>query len=418
MSAPELPHGGVEPQRVASRWGPAKLAPVAAPKRIHRPEAARAQFGARADQLFDALCRSDPAADHAVEALANHHPGNPASSRPLDAALRGEFDGVPDALRALVEPLHAIPDWVQWDRVARAGVLMRRAGVLGGLVLALRSLVYGYASPAGNKPLAMTGRLRTDTGRRLSETARFVSAVGAPGGLRPGRPGFAITIKVRLMHAQVRRLLLAPSPVGRRPWDHEAWGLPINQHDMLSTLLLFSTVFTGGLRALGLAVDRHERDDYVHLWKLVGWFIGVDPKLLPEDDADADASARLVLMTQQPPDDDARALTRALLDGPRRIHADHPRRAEAHARFAEALCRHLVGDPLADQLGLARTRWRATVGLVRGSASILEMFRASIPAVHRWSVRAGGTHWERVSQTSLQGVGAAFGLPQTLAPAE
>jgi hypothetical protein len=34
-----------------------------------------------------------------------------------------------------------------------------RPGLLGGLVLGLRSLVYGYAAPAGNKPLVFSGRL-------------------------------------------------------------------------------------------------------------------------------------------------------------------------------------------------------------------------------------------------------------------
>lgn len=358
--------------------------------------------------MFEALSRTDPLADEAVEVLAGF--GREQTSALLREAAAGKLEGCPAPVRELVAPLLEAPDWVDWDRIERAGVILRRAGILGGLVLALRSLVHGYAAPAGNKPLAMTGRLERDAGRRLSETARFVSAVGSPGGMRPGQAGFEITLKVRLMHAQVRRLLRSSDR-----WDQATWGLPINQHDMVSTILLFSTVFTAGLRALGVRVDPRERDDYVHLWRLVGWVIGVEPELLPHTDAEADATARLVFLTQGDPDDDARALTRALLQGPRRVHADHPARAEAHARVAEALCRHLVGDLMADQLGLDRTPWRAVVPAVQGVTRVFERARITFPAVHDWAVQAGDAHWKQAVSAGLEGVGASFGLPQTLA---
>ena len=62
--------------------------------------------------------------------------------------------------------------------------------MLGGLVLSLRSLMGGYTAPVGNKPLAFSGRLRERAPRRVAETARFVTAVCAPAGMRRGAPGF------------------------------------------------------------------------------------------------------------------------------------------------------------------------------------------------------------------------------------
>ena len=60
-----------------------------------------------------------------------------------------------------------------------------------GLTLAT-SLVLGYASPGGNKPLAFSGQLEKRAPQRLLETSRFVEATCLPGGLARFAPGFAI----------------------------------------------------------------------------------------------------------------------------------------------------------------------------------------------------------------------------------
>src|SRR5690606_36167406 len=153
----------------------------------------------------------------------------------------------PAPLARLVAGCRDVPSWVDWEQIDRAGTVFFRAGVLGGIALGMRSLVYGYASPVGNKPLAFTGALEQKAQRRLAETSRFVAAVCEKGGLAPGRPGFSYSIHVRLMHAQVRKMALADER-----WDRERWGLPINQHDTLATVLLFSVVFLDGLERLGL----------------------------------------------------------------------------------------------------------------------------------------------------------------------
>src|SRR5436190_2004130 len=94
------------------------------------------------------------------------------------------------------------------DRPPPDALRRSRRGLLGGLVLGARSLIYGYASPAGNKPLVLSGRLREAAAPRLHETSKFVSAIVRPGGLRPGGEGWRISVRVRLMHAQVRRMIL------------------------------------------------------------------------------------------------------------------------------------------------------------------------------------------------------------------
>ena len=161
--------------------------------------------------------------------------------------------------------------------------MLLRHGLLSGLVLGFKSLVLGYCSPAGNKPLVFSGRLTADVNRRLAETARFVEAVSHPRGLRFGAPGFTTTVRVRLIHARIRHALRhAPS------WKTAEWGTPINQYDMAGTVLLFSSVLLEGLRDLGASVSADEEDAVLHQWRAIGRLMGVEDELLASSGWEAD----------------------------------------------------------------------------------------------------------------------------------
>lgn len=382
---------------------------VAIPARVHNVDAARSQFGARVDRLIAALERQDPLADAAAAALSEL----PTSGHALvDAALRGATADAPPALRELLASVAEFPRWVDWTRVERGCHLFLRAGFAGGLVLGMRSLPYGYAAPAGNKPLVFSGRLAERAPRRLAETARFVAAVSEPGGLRRRDAGFAITLKVRLMHAQVRRLLLASDR-----WDAAAWSAPINQHDMLATIFLFSQVFLDGLRLLGLRIDRGEGDDFIHLWRVIGWLIGVDDDLLPDDEATARAASETIYLTQGPPDADARALVAALLNAPAQT-AHTPaeqRRARTRMHITRQLCRHLLGNPLADSLAVPHERPALATPILVRTLTGLDRARARLPALERLAAQAGRRYWDGVVALGLGDQPADFAPPARLA---
>ncbi len=376
------------------------------PARVHNVDAARAQFGGRVDRLLADLERMDPLADAVALAGPTH--------ALVEAALHGTVPAaeLPPALRALLASVAEYPAWVDWARVDRGCHVFLRAGFAGGLVLGLRSLPYGYAAPAGNKPLVFSGRLAELAPRRLAETARFVAAVSEPGGLRQRGEGHAITLKVRLMHAQVRRLLLTS---GR--WDGARWSAPINQHDMLGTIQLFSKVFLDGLRLLGLQVTRAEGDDFIHLWRVIGWLIGVDADLLPDDERDAQAWSEAILLTQGPPDDDSRALVAALLRSPAQAAttpAEH-RRALARMRLSRQLSRHLLGPALADALAIPVDGTPLAGPLLRRALGALDHARARLPGLDRLAATAGRRYWQGVVALGLAGLPADFAPPARLA---
>lgn len=373
--------------------------------RVHRAQWAFDRFGSLAARSFAALERTDPLADELVQWLATH-PQRFDLMEAWQAHQAGE--PTPGPIAALFDSIRTVPSWVDWRRIDRARRPFERTGVFGGLVLSLRSLMGGYTAPAGNKPLAFSGRLREQAPRRVAETARFVTAVCAPGGLQPGAEGWRITLHVRLMHAQVRRLVWAS---GR--WDRARWAEPINQHDMLATMLLFSEVYIEGLRVLGFSIADEEAEDWIHLWRLVGWLMGTEPSLLPVDYAEASALRELIQQTQGPPDADSRALAAALLGTP---SSASPRTAALRIGMARGLSRMLIGDEVADALGIERAPiWGAALPLVPIVVGAGERVREHVPALEQRLRKAGADYWSWVVEMSLRGEPAQFARPDRLA---
>ena len=373
---------------------------------------ARALFGDRVDRLGPFLMRADPLADAVADTIAEMPPGDGRLLFQRMIERGGESaPEAPVALRSFFAAVERVPVWVDWSVVDDGGRVLIRAGPLGGLVLGLKSLVTSYTSPAGNKPLVLSGRMQEDAPRRLNETARFVRATILPGGMRPRAPGWRSTLEVRLIHAQVRRLILAS---GR--WDSAAWGLPINQHDQAGTSLLFSLTVIDGLRQLGVRISPDESEDYLHLWRWSGWLMGIDPELLAATEREARQLADLMSATQAPPDDDSRALTRALLDSPRTAaKTDRDRRiADRSLHFSAAVCRLLVGDSIADQLAVARSPLSYAAPIVRRLLSTADRVRQSVPSAQASARRAGRRYWDRLAEVGMANATSEFVLPERL----
>lgn len=371
------------------------------PARVFRLEAARRRFGERLDRLLPWLWQVDPLADALAAELAKA----PAGWGDLATALAGGIeavDGPSPALRALFAELEHVPLWVDFDRIDRAGRLLFRTGALGGIVLGARSLVAGYAAPAGNKPLVLSGALARDPLHRLAETGRFVAAVCEPGGLRRRGAGFAIAVRVRMMHAQVRYL------IGQRDdWDAEAWGAPINQHDQLATSLLFSQVWVDGARRFGWQISRREAEDWLHLWRWCSVIMGVPEELLPTSEPEAVALSEMIHMTQGPPDADSRALVRALLDSA-------PDEAVGRSGLAWGFCRGLLEPDTADGLGVPRTPWRHIVRATRTVVAPVDRLASRVPWLEAQLVAAGQRHWRDTVHGAMAGRAPEFKAPERL----
>ena len=126
----------------------------------------------------------------------------------------------------------------------------------------------------------------------------------------PGGKGWAACTRVRLLHAKVRRRLLARGGGGRggggsggggggngggvsgaSSWPLEELGIPINQADLSATLLAFSICVLLGMLNAGIDVSEEDARDVVAWWRWAGHLMGVDDDTNPCVDLDSARSA-------------------------------------------------------------------------------------------------------------------------------
>jgi len=113
--------------------------------------------------------------------------------------------------------------------------------------------------------------------RRLLETSQMIIDCMQPDGLVPLTGiGWKSCLRVRFLHGKVRQRLRSSER-----WNAEEWGIPINQEDMIATLLSFSFNIVVALSIMGINLTKGEVDDYLHLWRYIGYLSGVRDDLNP-----------------------------------------------------------------------------------------------------------------------------------------
>lgn len=262
--------------------------------------------------LAQALTRGDPAADALARWMKD---AGMASSMPMfEVALARGVDQVPNApevLKRFFERVDTPPTWLDPDLLRRGAQASNLAGLAGTDIMRDLALMAGYQSSAINRTLVLTGALSRGAQRRLAETTKWWVDCTTPGGMDRFAPGFQGTVRVRLMHALVRqRVQQLPD------WDGAWLGVPINQQDMQATYLGFCVVYLTGLRFLGVWLRRDEVHAVMHLWRHVGWLMGVEDGLLFDDFTEAQAGLYRNLLAQPAPDDSSLALGTALMNEP------------------------------------------------------------------------------------------------------
>jgi hypothetical protein len=374
-------------------------------------EAARRVHGSRADQYVNLLWRTDPLADAVIDAFA------PLPEKDWQAMLRLALDhGIdavphaPEALRALFAELDRVPFWVDPQQCNLGGATFLRCR-LGFLALSMHALPLIYSWPAGNKPLALSGHLVHRASQRLKDTTRYVFAISQPDGLTRFAEGFKMTVRVRLIHAQVRKLLMQSGQ-----WRADDWGAPINQCHMAGTNLLFSVGVLDGLTRIGYRFTSAEREALIHLWRYAGALLGIENELLVAGEWEGHRLLDLIFTLEPAPDDDSRALVHALmqtaLEYLRGFRAGRP----CSMNLCCGLARALIGNERADALGLPRTLWRWLIPAIRPATWIIETARCFSPTVQSLARVSGPKAFRHLlSERGLKGRAGEFIVPRRIA---
>ncbi len=218
---------------------------------------------------------------------------------------------------------HVLPVWADQAKIERAEALFMDYGALSCTLLFCSSLPECYVVPDLSAVLHISGQLEQHTEYRIRATAAMIFPVMMQGGmLTPGGSGVSQILKVRLIHATIRHLILHASPAqalaalgdqrhvvgaGRvaatassqtggmhdafyaHGWKTGEDGLPCSQEDLAYTLLTFGYIFLRSMRKLGLALAPQDEEAYLHIWNVVGHVLGIRRELMADTMAQAAA---------------------------------------------------------------------------------------------------------------------------------
>lgn len=270
---------------------------------------------------------------------------------------------LPPEAKTFFEQAGQMPTWANADLLAQASRFFTQYAHQFTSMLSFLSLPYTYAAAHGVQVLHLTQRMQNDVTRRLHETGRFLFDVTASNAFAPEGKGIVSSLKVRLMHATVRHHL------AKRPQWQAQWGTPINQEDMIGTSLSFSVLPVWGLQKMGNHLPQRDMTAYLHLWKVLGVFLGNETLHLPNRYLEGTALDQFIRQRNFAPSPEGKALTQALIKSLSETLAK-----QFPAGFVEAYMRFLLGDGLADMVGVPSYNWTKAFMATFRANNVLQTF--------------------------------------------
>ena len=266
---------------------------------------------------------------------------------PDEPALRD----APAAVHAFVEDLETVPDWVDHRDFTGGIRAFHRdsstclAAMLGGV------LVEGFSTTIA-KSFFITGRLRDQGVRRLRQNNRHMIEILFPGGLETRGDGWRLSVRIRLVHAKVRRLLNESDE-----WDTDAGGVPISAAQVGYALTAFSARMLQHMKSLGASYDDAERDSFMAVWRYSGHLMGIPDAILYHDYDDALELLRVGGLCEPDPGMESIVLANSLVNSaPVVAGMTDPAERRKLARYIFVVSRAMIGGPMADRLQYPASR--------------------------------------------------------------
>ncbi len=296
----------------------------------------------------------DPVVDAVVEDLADLPQRQ--IHKLIQAGMEEDRAGLRNAPQSLrdffIDAPQPDPDWLDRDAFRpgirafqRNSVLVLSAFVTGVLIDGFSTLI--------SKSFVQTGRIFDNGVWRLKQNNRHQMEIFLPGGLERYGEGWKLSVRIRFVHAQIRRLL------GRTDeWEHDAWGVPVSAAHLGYSVACFAARTVKHSESLGARYSTEERASFHHVWRYAGYLMGIPETILFTDEAHALHMYRIGSMCEPPPTEDAIVMTNALINSAPLVAniTDPAERRNLVNRVIYPISRALVGNPLSDQLNFPRNR--------------------------------------------------------------
>ena len=302
----------------------------------------------------------DPVGDAAAADL---YALKPAEVHPLLARTLQDPEAMPpeapESLKRMMAESLEVPDWFdsEMSRIASRAFLRNSPLVLAALVGG--SIVEGFSTLI-SKSFRIRGRVAEMGVRRLKQNGLHLVEQYLPGGVLPLGDGWRLSLRIRLVHARSRQLLLTSDE-----WHESRYGLPVSAANLVLAAAAFSGRLMEHVASLGGDFTREEREAYVHVWRYSGLLMGIPERVLFHDEASALRMFDVGRMCEPPPGLDAIIMANSLINSaPMVIGVTEPVERQKLADFAYRISRGLIGDEMADAFRFPRGR-RLTLPIYR-----------------------------------------------------
>ena len=291
--------------------------------------------------------QGDPLADAAVEALA------PLSGQDITRLMSAGMDRnakvlgeAPRALRDFFDALDTAPAWFDRDAVLpgnRAFHEYMDLFIIGFIIVTLRNF-----NSLMSKVFFMTGQFTTRQGLLLiRKNIRYLAeTLMLPGALDRDGDGWKFSVRIRLVHARIRRELHKSGE-----WDEAVFGVPISAANMGLTSANFSASLIQDVQHLGADLDADARRSLMQVWRYASWLIGTPELFLCDgDEAETTHLSRIAHLCEPLPDKISAVITNATVQAlPEVAGLTSQAAGQAMVDHGYRVARALLGDELADQ---------------------------------------------------------------------
>lgn len=361
-----------------------------------------------ARRYVEHLTVGDPLADAAVESLA------PLNEISRQSYVRAGMDDEEPTLSRAPQPLidffkavDPVPAWFDSGQVyAGCRGFHANSDVLA-LTFVVGSGVEGFGSVIA-KSFFATGRLVDFGVRRARQNLRHLMEILMPHGLDRGGDGRKLTLRIRLIHAQVRRQLRVWDG-----WDEGADGVPISVAHLALASAIFSARCLEFGERLGVRLDEDQRHGFMTIWRYTAHLLGVPEALLFRDYKEALDLCRVGLACEPVPGTEQVAMANAFINSIPLLGGltERGQRKEFATKLYR-ISRALIGDELADKFRFPRQHTRALLPTLRWKR---RLNRAVTPLASLYSRDAGDTYFTRLLDfVKPEELGLTYRLPPQL----
>ena len=289
----------------------------------------------------------DPLGEAMMEDLAEFTPQE--SGRLMEAAMNREGEealrDAPASLGKFFSDAETPPEWLDYAAFAPGVRMFYRNSqvILAAFVAGV--LIEGFTTNIA-KSFFITGRVRDQGVRRLGQNNRHMMEIFLPGGLYRDGDGWKLSVRIRIIHARIRRLLN-----NSEDWDTEAWGVPISAAHLGYAISAFSARLLKHMKTLGAEYNAEEYASFMAVWRYSGYLMGIPETILFRDADEALRLYEIGLMCEPGYQTESIVMAHSLVNSaPLIAGRTEPADRRSLAQYVYCISRALIGKEVADAL--------------------------------------------------------------------